>query len=90
MLASRSRFLLARCPGARPPTSAFARSALNDPLTRREREVALLAARGLSSPAMARRLDLSVRTVENHLARIYMKLGVQRRSELGTLFGQAD
>lgn len=51
-------------------------------LTRREREVAMLAAKGLPSPVIASRLCLSVRTVETHLARVYSKLGIAGRSEL--------
>jgi DNA-binding CsgD family transcriptional regulator len=52
------------------------------PLTNREREIALLAADGLPSRVIAERLYLSVRTVDNHLARIYTKLGVTGRSQL--------
>jgi DNA-binding NarL/FixJ family response regulator len=52
-------------------------------LTTREAEIANLAARGLSSKKIARRLYISVRTVDNHLASAYVKLGVHSRSELG-------
>ena len=51
-------------------------------LTRREREVATLAAAGASSREIAERLFLSVRTVDNHLQNAYSKLGVTRRDEL--------
>lgn len=51
-------------------------------LTPREREVAMLAAGGLPSQAIANRLHLSVRTVETHLARVYLKLGIGGRTEL--------
>ena len=51
-------------------------------LTRREREVAELAARDLSSREIAEQLVLSARTVENHLQRAYEKLGVRGRGEL--------
>ena len=51
-------------------------------LTEREQQVARLAACGLSNVAIADRLVLSVRTVEAHLARVYGKLGISRRSEL--------
>lgn len=49
-------------------------------LTAREREIATLAANGLSNRAIAARLSLSVRTVENQLQRVYQKLGVRGRS----------
>lgn len=52
-------------------------------LTRREREIAGLAAGGLSSRAIAERLTLSVRTVDSHLSRVFTKLGIRSRQELG-------
>jgi DNA-binding CsgD family transcriptional regulator len=52
------------------------------PLTRREREICVLAAQGTTSPEIAAKLYLSVRTVNNHLQRAYTKLGVTHRSEL--------
>lgn len=55
------------------------------PLTRREREVALLVAEGLSSREVAERLYVGTRTVESHLARAYAKLGIRSRSELAEL-----
>jgi len=54
-------------------------------LTRRERDVALLAAAGLSSQTIGGRLRLSVRTVDNYLGRIYQKLGVVNRRDLASL-----
>ncbi|KRB80020.1 hypothetical protein ASE01_00465 [Nocardioides sp. Root190] len=57
-----------------------------DLLTDREWEVVDLACDRLSSREIAERLVLSVRTVDNHLARIYRKLGVSGRTELRTLF----
>ncbi|WP_298253425.1 LuxR family transcriptional regulator [uncultured Arthrobacter sp.] len=51
-------------------------------LTSREREIALLAADGLSNRAIARRLVLSTRTVEGHLYRIFAKLGIAHREDL--------
>ncbi|QAY59884.1 helix-turn-helix transcriptional regulator [Microbacterium protaetiae] len=51
-------------------------------LSRRERDVAMLAADGLSNAAIAERLVVSVRTVESHLYQAFGKLGVQRREEL--------
>jgi DNA-binding CsgD family transcriptional regulator len=55
------------------------------PLTGREREIAELASNGLASRVIADRLYLSVRTVDNHLGRIYTKLGVTSRAELAEL-----
>jgi DNA-binding CsgD family transcriptional regulator len=78
--AARAATLLGRCGGVRPPWL----SPLHEPvpLTRREREVVNLAARGLSSSAIAERLFVATRTVEGHLLRAYQKLGVRNRAEL--------
>ena len=51
-------------------------------LTPREKEVATLAACGLSNRQVARRLFISLRTVENHLHRVFSKLQVTGRHEL--------
>jgi DNA-binding CsgD family transcriptional regulator/tetratricopeptide (TPR) repeat protein len=56
-----------------------------DPLTRREREIAELAAAGHTSKEIAARLFLSARTVESHLLRVYAKLGVRTRAELSSV-----
>ena len=53
-----------------------------DALSRREREVAVLASRGETAVAIADRLFLSKRTVESHLVNIYAKLGVDSKTEL--------
>ncbi|HAP74988.1 MAG TPA: hypothetical protein DCR14_02800 [Acidimicrobiaceae bacterium] len=55
------------------------------PLTRREREIALLAGTGLISREIGERLFISTRTAENHLAKVYEKLGVRSRSELASV-----
>ncbi|MFF3060072.1 response regulator [Streptomyces sp. NPDC057909] len=49
-------------------------------LTRRETEVLALVAVGLSNQAIGNRLHLSEGTVKSHLARIYVKLGVDSRT----------
>ena len=51
-------------------------------LTDREREVAELAAEGLSNQEIANQLVLSVRTVETHLHRVMRKLDVSSRREI--------
>ena len=50
-------------------------------LSVREREVLLLAARGLSSKEVAKKLFISERTVQTHLASIYDKLGSRNKTE---------
>lgn len=56
-------------------------------LTRREREIASLAAAGVPSRQIAARLVLSVRTVDNHLQSAYLKLGVSSREDLARMLG---
>ena len=51
-------------------------------LTRREREVAKLVARGLTNRQIAEGLVLSERTVENHVSNILKKLKLSSRSEV--------
>ncbi|MGI5183335.1 LuxR C-terminal-related transcriptional regulator [Dactylosporangium sp. CA-152071] len=70
----------ARCPGLRTPLLAAVDA--EHRLTPREREIASLAAAGFSNRDIAERLTLSFRTVENHLARVYLKLGLHGRNEL--------
>jgi two-component system response regulator NreC len=55
---------------------------LMDSLTEREREIILLAAQGLSSAEIGKRLVISRRTVEKHRERAMHKLGLQNLSEL--------
>ncbi|GAA3405224.1 helix-turn-helix transcriptional regulator [Pseudarthrobacter polychromogenes] len=51
-------------------------------LTRREQDIVELAVQGLTDREIAQRLMVSVRTVEGHLYRTYVKLGVRSRDEL--------
>ncbi|MFD5427375.1 LuxR C-terminal-related transcriptional regulator [Streptomyces sp. NPDC127084] len=78
--ALRAKNLSERCEGARTP--ALVNVEASAPLSSRELEIGLLAAQGLMSRDIAARLTISVRTVENHLHRIYSKLGVTTRQEL--------
>jgi DNA-binding CsgD family transcriptional regulator/tetratricopeptide (TPR) repeat protein len=79
----RAAALAAACQGAHTPT--LASGTLASVLTAREREVAMLAAARTSSREIAARLDLSVRTVDNHLGRVYAKLGISNRAQLAAL-----
>ena len=69
------RFMAARRPEIRPILSR---------LTPAEREVAILAARGLDNPEIGLRLRCARSTVKAHLAHIYAKLGVRNRTELAS------
>jgi len=52
-----------------------------DALTAREEEIMTLLARGLSNAQIAARLVVTPKTIKNHLAHIYVKLGVHSRGE---------
>ena len=67
--------------GARGRRSATAGSGPSA-LTRREWQVARLAAQGRSAKDIGAELFISERTVETHLANIYAKLGVRSKTEL--------
>ncbi|MBW9214721.1 helix-turn-helix transcriptional regulator [Mumia sp. zg.B53] len=68
-------------------TPALAVAARPLPLTAREREIAVLAARGLSNKEIAEHLTVSVRTVEGHLYRAGRKLGVSDRAAMTDIVG---
>ncbi|MEZ5371904.1 MAG: LuxR C-terminal-related transcriptional regulator [Microthrixaceae bacterium] len=80
-LAARSVARRRDCEDALTPALRTLREPIS--LTRREREVASLAANGLTGPEIADRLYVSVRTVNNHLQHVYRKLGIESRSDLG-------
>lgn len=55
-------------------------------LTKRERELALLAARGASNAELASMFAVSASTVKNHLHHVFSKLGVHGREDLRAVF----
>jgi len=79
--AGRARAELARI-GLRPPSPLG--------LTATEERVAALAASGRTNRQVAAELFLSPRTVEDNLARVYRKLGVSSRAELGAAMASRD
>lgn len=70
-------------PGRRPGADAA------EMLSAQESEIARLAAEGLSNREIAQRLYLSHRTVGSHLYRIFPKLGVTSRAQLGAALAGA-
>lgn len=69
--------LIAAATTARPENQTAV--AALDSLTEREREVALLVARGLSNADIGRELYMSLATVKANLTRVFGKLGVDNR-----------
>ena len=57
-------------------------------MTRQERTVAGLAARGKSNREIAEELFVTRRTVETHLSNVYRKLSISSRSELPEALGR--
>jgi DNA-binding CsgD family transcriptional regulator len=89
----RSIELAAACEGAVTPglfRAATIHAAAAVPLSTREREIAMLAAAGITSKDIAERLYLSVRTVNNHLQHAYTKLGVSSRAALAQAMGSTS
>jgi len=77
------------CEGAKTRPAAWPDQV--EPLSRRQREVAVLAAQGATNVEIAHALSLSVRTVESHLYAAFAKLGLTARDELSTaLAGPRD
>ncbi|GII02475.1 helix-turn-helix transcriptional regulator [Planobispora takensis] len=81
---TRAAVLAGACQGAR--TVALMEPAAPR-LTPRQREIATLAAQGLSNREIAERLVVSVRTVANTLYSVYEKVGVGDRTQLARILG---
>jgi DNA-binding CsgD family transcriptional regulator len=78
---SRRELLLA---GSRPRrTRATGPTSLTDA----QRDVASLAAEGLTNRQIAERLFVTIKTVETHLMAVYRKLGIRSREELALALG---
>jgi len=71
---------VARAGALAPRATALAGASAS--LTAREREIADLAMQGLPNRDIGERLFVSARTVGNHLAHVYEKLGISGRDEL--------
>ena len=66
----------------RPAEAASEEAPARSPLTPREREIVQLVAEGKSNKEVATALDISVKTVETHRARIMAKLNLRSVGEL--------
>ncbi|MEV4052534.1 LuxR C-terminal-related transcriptional regulator [Amycolatopsis sp. NPDC049688] len=76
--------------GERPPAAPAAEAAPPGGLTRRQREIAELVARGMTNKEIAAALVLSGRTVEGHVENILVKLGLTSRTQVASwLAGRA-
>ncbi|WP_344056175.1 helix-turn-helix transcriptional regulator [Microbispora corallina] len=75
------------CQGARTPVLV---DLATPGLTPRQRQIAGLAAAGLTNREIARLLGLSIRTVANQLCRAYERFGTSDRASLGTLLSLAS
>ena len=79
--ALRASALTDRSPGLHSPLV----ESLPSPLTPRQHQIAVLAARGRPTGAIADELFVSTKTVDNHLQNIYRVLGIGSRSELAQI-----
>jgi DNA-binding CsgD family transcriptional regulator len=78
--AERARAELARVPVRRAPSE----------LTATEETIARLAETGLTNSLIAKRIFVSPKTVESNLSRVYRKLGIRSRAELGRAMVERD
>jgi non-specific serine/threonine protein kinase len=74
--------VLPELPGPRSPADQPGSWAGSEELTARERQIAVLVARGLSNKDVAERLVISKRTVDAHVNHIFAKLGLSSRVQL--------
>ena len=63
-----------------PPAPVGAEAAFRD-LTRRERQILSHIARGLDNLQIAAHLELSEKTVRNHITAVFAKIGVESRAQ---------
>lgn len=59
-------------------------------LSQREFEIARLVSQGRTNRQIARQLDVSHKTVETHLGRIFTKLNVSSRAEIASMVGRSS
>ncbi len=84
-IASQLGIAISTVRGAKP---TYIAKRLNGRLTERERQVAELVATGMNSPAIAKELQVSERTVHAHRYRISQKLKANRPVEIAALLSK--
>jgi PAS domain S-box-containing protein len=75
-----SRGVMEKLASLRQLSGPVSSSVRLDDLTKREREIVTLICRGAGDAEISTELNLSQHTVRNHVASLYKKLGVNRRS----------
>ncbi|HEX4247596.1 MAG TPA: LuxR C-terminal-related transcriptional regulator [Pseudonocardia sp.] len=85
---ARAAGLAERCEDARTPALLAGMAPL--PISVREREVATLAATGLTNLQIAQHLHVSVRTVEGHIYRACSRLGLTDRTALAAVITESS
>jgi PAS domain S-box-containing protein len=75
-----SRGVMEKLASFRQRSGPVSSSVRLDDLTKREREIVALICRGAGDAEISKELNLSPHTVRNHVAALYKKLGVNRRS----------
>ncbi|MBL4688412.1 MAG: FHA domain-containing protein [Nannocystaceae bacterium] len=84
-----AELLFSQRPVAAPETPAMAKPKLDNPLTKRETEIARLVADGLTNPKIAERLGIKTGTVSSHLDNVYARLRISGRAALTRWFIEA-
>ncbi|WP_344456158.1 helix-turn-helix transcriptional regulator, partial [Actinocorallia aurantiaca] len=76
-------------PAERPVPRLPRTGGVQHTLSRREMQIADLVGEGRTNQQIATALDLSPKTVETYLARIFKKLGIGSRTQIALLVGRA-
>ena len=67
------------------PLAASQNTAFDDPLTRRQREILDMVARGATNKEIAQLLQIAPHTVKNHLALVFERLGANNRAQAAAM-----
>jgi two-component system, NarL family, response regulator DesR len=84
------RRMAAGHPVVDPDLARAARAITENPLTTREQEILRIAADGASTAEIAERLELSSKTVRNHLSRVFVRIGARNRLDALRIASEHD